>query len=87
MYYFLAHKLRNKADELSTEASWLRAEHTFILALDGDIDFRPSAVLLLVDLMKRDLRLGAACGRIHPTGSGTTAGNFNLFYPRVLKHF
>jgi chitin synthase len=37
---------------------------------DGDIDFQPPAVSLLVDLMKKNRNLGAACGRIHPVGSG-----------------
>ena len=46
------------------------AENTYILTLDGDIDFQPPAVSLLVDLMKKNKNLGAACGRIHPVGSG-----------------
>lgn len=46
------------------------AENTFLLTLDGDIDFTPNAVALLVDLMKKNTNLGAACGRIHPVGSG-----------------
>jgi hypothetical protein len=46
------------------------ARNTFILALDGDIDFKPEAVLLLLDLMRKDEKLGAACGRIHPMGEG-----------------
>lgn len=46
------------------------AENTYLLTLDGDIDFRPNAVQLLVDLMKKNRNLGAACGRIHPVGSG-----------------
>jgi chitin synthase len=46
------------------------AKNTFILALDGDIDFKPEALHVLLDLMKKDERLGAACGRIHPTGNG-----------------
>ena len=57
-------------------------ENTFLLALDGDVDFEPSAVMLLVDLMKRDLRVAAACGRIHPTGSGTAA---ELHQKRYIK--
>ena len=40
------------------------------MTLDGDIDFQPPAVSLLVDLMKKNKNLGAACGRIHPVGSG-----------------
>ncbi|CAC5419944.1 CHS1 [Mytilus coruscus] len=47
-----------------------RAENTFILALDGDVDFTPKAVRLLVDRMQKNEELGAACGRIHPIGKG-----------------
>ena len=60
MYYFLGYLLEPKD-----------ADNTFILALDGDVDFQPLAVRLLVDLMKRDQDVGAACGRIHPIGSGS----------------
>lgn len=52
------------------------AENTYILTLDGDIDFHPSAVKTLIDLMKRDKNLGAACGRIHPIGNGNLIINF-----------
>ncbi|CAG2185864.1 CHS1 [Mytilus edulis] len=48
---------------------WSQAENTFILALDGDVDFTP-AVRLLVDRMVTNEQLGAACGRIHPIGKG-----------------
>jgi chitin synthase len=48
----------------------IKAENTFLLALDGDVDFRPEAVRLLVDRMKKNKKVGAACGRIHPIGSG-----------------
>ncbi|XP_041372213.1 uncharacterized protein LOC121385560 isoform X2 [Gigantopelta aegis] len=47
-----------------------KSENTFILALDGDTDFMPGAVRLLVDRMRKGQRVGAACGRIHPIGSG-----------------
>ena len=47
-------------------------ENTYLLALDGDVDFRPEAVRLLVDRMKKNKKVGAACGRIHPIGSGKT---------------
>ncbi|KAJ8965258.1 hypothetical protein NQ317_019735 [Molorchus minor] len=39
------------------------SENTYIVALDGDIDFQPHAVHLLVDYMKKNKTLGAACGR------------------------
>ena len=54
------------------------AENTYLLALDGDIDFQPEAVTRLVDLMKKNKNLGAACGRIHPTGSGMSMYNCKL---------
>jgi chitin synthase len=48
----------------------LQAENTFLLALDGDVDFKPEAVRLLVDRMKKNQKTGASCGRIHPIGTG-----------------
>lgn len=42
------------------------------MALDGDVDFEHDAVEKLLDLMKNDKKLGAACGRIHPMGKGIT---------------
>ncbi|XP_041965271.1 chitin synthase chs-2 [Alosa sapidissima] len=53
------------AEELKREK-----DNTYILALDGDTDFQPCAVMLLVDRLKQYSEVGAACGRIHPTGSG-----------------
>uniref|UniRef100_A0A8C9RS57 chitin synthase n=1 Tax=Scleropages formosus TaxID=113540 RepID=A0A8C9RS57_SCLFO len=41
-----------------------------ILALDGDVDFQPSAVMLLIDRLRLYPEVGAVCGRIHPTGTG-----------------
>ncbi|CAB1311753.1 unnamed protein product [Coregonus sp. 'balchen'] len=43
-------------------------DNTYLLALDGDTDFQPSVVMLLIDGLKRYPHVGAACGRIHPTG-------------------
>ena len=73
IYYFLGYNLKQwqlSKTNMTDEVYYLRTDSTFLLALDGDNDFKPSAVTMLVDLMKRDLRVGAACGRIHPTGSG-----------------
>jgi len=36
-----------------SEDKKLLAQNTFILALDGDVDFKPEAVLLLVDRMRK----------------------------------
>ena len=49
----------------------MRAQNTYLLALDGDIDFQPEAITRLVDKMKNNQNLGAACGRIIPTGSSS----------------
>ncbi|CAH2005830.1 unnamed protein product [Acanthoscelides obtectus] len=68
MYYLLGHRLMELPISVDRKATI--AENTYLLTLDGDIDFQPSAVLLLIDLMKKNRNLGAACGRIHPVGSG-----------------
>merc|ERR1719225_2423463 len=68
MYYLLGHRLMELP--ISVDRKEILAENTYILTLDGDIDFQPPAVSLLVDLMKKNNNLGAACGRIHPVGSG-----------------
>ena len=68
MYYFLGHQLWDTS--MPVKRKQRKADNTFLLALDGDIDFQPIAVRLLVDLMKRNDKVGAACGRIHPIGSG-----------------
>jgi chitin synthase len=67
MYYLLSYKLLLQGEKKHKQR---RADNTFILALDGDVDFYPDAVQLLVDRMKRNPQVGAACGRIHPIGSG-----------------
>ena len=68
MYWLLGHRIAElPIDDNRKETI---AMNTFILALDGDINFRPHALHLVVDLMKKNKRLGAACGRIHPIGSG-----------------
>nr|AJW72838.1 chitin synthase [Danio rerio] len=45
-------------------------DNTYIMALDGDTDFHPKALILLVDRLRMYDNVGAACGRIHPTGMG-----------------
>uniref|UniRef100_A0A667XWU8 chitin synthase n=1 Tax=Myripristis murdjan TaxID=586833 RepID=A0A667XWU8_9TELE len=66
LYYLLGWKLKQFL------LFFLQKEmhNTYILALDGDTDFHPAAVMLLIDRLKMYPLVGAACGRIHPTGSG-----------------
>ncbi|KAK6024031.1 Chitin synthase, partial [Ostertagia ostertagi] len=76
LYYLLGYRLMTKVDEQARK-------NTFILTLDGDVDFTPHCVNLLVDLMKKNKRLGAACGRIHPRGSGLHVGTvFQVWYQK-----
>lgn len=75
MYYLLGHRLMELP--ISVDRKEVIAENTYLLTLDGDIDFQPAAVKLLVDLMKKNKNLGAACGRIHPVGSGEMLWWFN----------
>ncbi|XP_061190013.1 chitin synthase chs-1-like [Saccostrea echinata] len=83
MYYLLGYRLtteiqsemeknaKKKTEKENTEERFKKkAENTFLLALDGDVDFTPGSVRILLDRMKKDEKAGAACGRIHPIGSG-----------------
>ena len=50
------------------------------MALDGDVDFKPQALQLLVDRLKKNKKVGVVCGRIHPIGAGKlTDINLNIF--------
>ena len=62
-----------RQSELYTREYNFKSNDTFLLALDGDIDFKPEAVTKLLDVMIKNENIGAACGRIHPTGSGIMA--------------
>ncbi|BFY98509.1 hypothetical protein BsWGS_01548 [Bradybaena similaris] len=64
------HFIKGNLFKYIPERVLVQAENTFILALDGDVDFKPHAVQLLVDRMKKNKKVGAACGRIHPIGGG-----------------
>ena len=68
MYYLLGYRIMQL--DASPERKMVIAQNTFLLALDGDVDFQPKAVHVLIDRMKVDDDLGAACGRIHPVGKG-----------------
>ncbi|XP_045915056.1 chitin synthase chs-2-like [Micropterus dolomieu] len=79
LYYLLGWKIAAKyykrwgkgGDEAELMKQFKKEKHnTYLLALDGDTDFQPAAVMLLVDRLKMYPYVGAACGRIHPTGSG-----------------
>lgn len=79
LYYLLSFKMNEAKEEVNVfesndkivKESMLKfTANTFILALDGDVEFKPEAVTRLLDLMKKGPLVGAACGRIHPIGTG-----------------
>nr|QWX20092.1 chitin synthase 2 [Henosepilachna vigintioctopunctata] len=72
MYYLLGYRLMDNP-EISRDEKTEMSQNTFLLALDGDIDFKPDAMHLLMEYMKINKKLGAACGRIHPVGQGAIA--------------
>ena len=53
MYYFLGYQIAAKKD-VAVQKLESTAKNTFLLALDGDVDFQPDAIIKLVDLMKRN---------------------------------
>lgn len=48
----------------------LDLNNTFILTTDADIDFKAESAIVLLDMLARDLHVGAVCARTHPLGSG-----------------
>ncbi|XP_075914311.1 chitin synthase chs-2-like isoform X2 [Petromyzon marinus] len=74
LYYLLGWKIYRKIKTVKKDKQeeWVerKKRNTYVLALDGDTDFYPSALSMLVDRLRRDPTVGAACGRIHPTGVG-----------------
>ncbi|QQP39312.1 Chitin synthase 1 [Caligus rogercresseyi] len=66
---YMNYLLKFKHKELTNRGNY-NLENSYLLALDGDMDFRPEAVTMLLDLMKKNIKTGAVCGRIHPLGSG-----------------
>jgi len=68
MHYIMRYRISNQdVDDVHPLTS---PDNTFILAIDGDVDFKPSAVQDLVKHIKRSEIVAAVCGRIHPTGKG-----------------
>jgi len=68
MFYLLGYELSSLP--VSNDRKETIASNAFLLTVDGDTGFKPEAVHLLIELMKRNRLVGAACGRIHPKGSG-----------------
>ena len=52
MYYFLGYQLMGDRS-LSETAKKVRMRNTFLLALDGDVDFLPDAIIKVVPTLLR----------------------------------
>ncbi|GAB1606839.1 chitin synthase chs-2-like [Argonauta hians] len=68
MYWILGYRIMSVEGSVQLKQSI--AQNTFLLTLDGDIEFQPPSFLKLLDRMKKHPHVGAASGRIHPVGSG-----------------
>ena len=72
MYYLMEYKLLSKTPQVQDNMQANKAfyQNSYNLTLDGDVDFTVQSFRKLLDVMKRDARVGAVCGRIHPIGKG-----------------
>lgn len=69
IFYILGYKMSSLP--VSSNRKETIASNAFILTVDGDTGFKPEAVHSLVSALKRNDKIGAVCGRIHPKGSGS----------------
>ena len=68
LYYLIGYKI--DTCQMKFNGDEVTKENSFVLALDGDVDFEPEAVELVLDRMRRNKNVGACCNQIHPQGSG-----------------
>ena len=57
---------------LRDKESGFDVNNTYILALDGDVDFKPDSLKSLLKVMEKDhkdKKIAAVCGRVHPKGN------------------
>ncbi|KAK4009040.1 hypothetical protein OUZ56_014181 [Daphnia magna] len=60
-------------------ANCMDMTNVFLLSLDGDMDFRPKAVHVLVDRMNSERDVGIVCNRSHPIGSAGAMVWYQIF--------
>ena len=54
MYYFLGYQLKGDSRLKTEEEKKHRADNTFLLALDGDVDFQPDAIVKVRKMLERE---------------------------------
>ena len=70
LYYLCGWKM-DQCQMTNSKGVKLKKENTYILALDGDVDFLPNDFELVLARMVASPDVGACCNQIHPNGSGT----------------
>lgn len=66
----------------------LQLNNTFLLTLDGDIDWEPISIQLLLNRLLNDENKAAVCARIKPSGSGKFVSlSYFLFCFRLQCNF
>ena len=68
LYYLIGWKI--DACQEMENVKQLEKDKCFILALDGDVDFDPPALDLVLNRLLRNDDVAACCGQIHPKGDG-----------------
>jgi len=70
LYYLIGWKI-DATDEMEISGTHekLEKDKCFILALDGDVDFDPPALEIVLNRLKRNDHVAACCSQIHPKGS------------------
>ena len=69
LYYLCGWKI-DQCQMTNSKGVKLKKENTYILALDGDVDFFPNDFELVLARMVASPDVGACCNQIHPSGSG-----------------
>ena len=79
LYYLIGWKI-DACELRDSDGFKVKKSKSFVLALDGDVDFEPDAFELVLDRCMRNEKLAACCGAIHPTGSGWLVAYQNFEY-------
>lgn len=88
LYYLLGWKMDTCRIE-NSKGDALDKSRTYILALDGDVDFEAADFELVLDRLHRNPDVAACCNQIHPSGSGILPANdlkSSLRIENFLKH-
>ncbi|CAG5082997.1 Oidioi.mRNA.OKI2018_I69.PAR.g10253.t1.cds [Oikopleura dioica] len=79
LYYLIGWKI-DACELRDSDNMRVKKSKSFVLALDGDVDFEPDAFELVLDRCMRNDKLAACCGAIHPKGSGWLVAYQNFEY-------